>query len=349
MTHPWEKSYPKGLEWDQEIISQPIYNLLDQTAETFPDNTAFNFLGSKMTWSEINTLSKKMARGLQRLGVRKGTKVGIMLPNCPYFIIAFYAIARTGATAVNFNPLYSEREISYQIEDSATDIMITLDLGLMYYKLEKMLHSTRLNQIVICPFTDCLPFPKNMLFKLFKGKERARIPNNDRHLFYDVLIDNSGKLDPVEINPDEDVALFQYTGGTTGVPKAAQLTHTNISANVEQVAAWLPGARPGVDKMLGVLPFFHVFAMTVVMNLSVKSGFEIIATPRFDLEDTLKIIDKEKPQLFPAVPAIYSAINNHKKRTQYDLTSLRTCVSGGAPLPVEVKKTFEKKTGCVVV
>ena len=272
-----------------------------------------------------------------------------MLPNSPYFIIAFYAIARTGATAVNYNPLYSEREISYQIEDSETDIMITLDLGLMYHKLNKMLRSTRLNQIVVCPFTQVLPFPKNILFSMFKGKEIAKIPNDDRHLDYNTMVDNKGQLDPVTIDPENDTALYQYTGGTTGVPKAAELTHANLIANTEQVAAWLPNAKAGEDKMLGVLPFFHVFAMTVVMNFSVKMGFEIIATPRFDLDDTLKIINKKKPQMFPAVPAIYTAINNHSKRDQYDLTSLSTCVSGGAPLPVEVKKKFEEKTGCVVV
>ena len=348
-TQPWDKSYPSDIKWNMDVETAPVYSMLDNTAAKFGDRPAFDFLGKKWTWDEINTLSKKMARGLQRLGAQKGMKIGIMLPNTPYFLIAFYAIARTGATAVNFNPLYSEREIAYQIEDSETDLMITLDLGMMYHKLEKMLHSTRLNQIVICPFTDVLPFPKNILFKTLKGKEIARIPNNDRHLFYETLIDNEGKLDPVEINVEEDVALFQYTGGTTGVPKAAQLTHANLTANADQVSKWLLNARAGEDKMLGVLPFFHVFAMTVVLNLSVKMGFEIIATPRFDLEDTLKIIDKKKPDHFPAVPAIYSAINNHPKRTQYDLTSLRTCVSGGAPLPVEVKKNFEKKTGCIVV
>lgn len=346
---PWELIYPESLSWNDDLHEGAVFSLLDSTAKMYPDNKAFDFLGKKWTWNEIDALSYKMAAGLQRLGARKGMKIGIMLPNSPYFLIAFYAIARTGATAVNFNPLYSESEISYQIEDSETDMMVSLDLALMHDKLEKMLHSTRLNQIVVCPFTDILPFPKSLLFKLFKGSEIADIPNNDRHIFYKTLIDNTGLVDPVEINPQEDVALFQYTGGTTGVPKAAQLTHANLTANVDQVSKWLVNARPGEDKMLGVLPFFHVFAMTVVMNLSVKMGFEIIATPRFDLNETLKIIDKKKPTLFPAVPAIYSAINAHSEREKYDLTSLRSCVSGGAPLPVEVKKSFEEKTGCVVV
>lgn len=346
---PWSSVYPSPLTWDMDVAVGPIYSLLDDTAKKYGDCSAFDFLGKKLTWKEINDLSYKMAAGLQRLGARKGMKIGIMLPNTPYFLIAFYAIARTGATAVNFNPLYSESEISYQIEDSETDMMVTLDLNLMHEKLEKMLHSTRLNQIVVCPFADALPFPKNVLFRMFKKNDIAHIPNNDRHIFYRTLIDNRGHVDPVDINPVEDVALYQYTGGTTGVPKAAQLTHANLTANADQVAKWLVHARPGEDKMLGVLPFFHVFAMTVVMNLSVKMGFEIIATPRFDLDDTLKIIAKKKPTLFPAVPAIYNAINAHPKQSEYDLTSLRTCVSGGAPLPVEVKKNFEKKTGCVVV
>lgn len=151
------------------------------------------------------------------------------------------------------------------------------------------------------------------------------------------------------IDPAEDVAVLQYTGGTTGIPKGAMLTHANITANTEQAVRWLIGAKAGEEKMLGVLPFFHVFAMTVVMNLSVRLGFEIIALPRFDLEQTLKLIHRKKPHYLPAVPAIYNAINNHKKNEHYRLNSLRYCISGGAPLPIEVKTAFEKKTGCVVV
>jgi long-chain acyl-CoA synthetase len=345
----WEKSYPEGISWDKPVWTGPIHAYLENARRQHADRPAFNFMGKKWTWAEIGALTDKMAKGLHDLGVEKGVKVGICLPNTPYFLIAFYAIAKTGATIVHYNPLYVERELAYQIEDSKTDLMITFDLKVVYDKLEKMLHETRLNQLIICPFKDILPFPKNILFPLVKGKEIADIPNDDRHIRFEKVISNDGNFNPLPVDPHNDVALLQYTGGTTGVPKGAMLTHENLTANVEQCVAWLNDVNPGQEKMVGVIPFFHVFAMTCVMNFSVKCGFEIVALPRFELEATLKLIDKERPHFFPAVPAIYNAINNYKELESFDLTSLRYCISGGAPLPVEVKKNFEATTGCVLV
>jgi long-chain acyl-CoA synthetase len=227
--------------------------------------------------------------------------------------------------------------------------MVTLDLAALYPKVDALLANSRLRKMVICPFASMLPFPKNLLFPLVKKGDVAKTENDERHIHLRDLLANDGKPEKVAIDPLEDVALLQYTGGTTGVPKGAMLTHANVHANVEQAFNWFFKAQPGKDKMLGVLPFFHVFAMTAVMNLSVRAGFEIIAVPRFDLEQTLHIIDKKKPTYFPAVPAIYNGINHHARIKDFDLTSLRYCVSGGAPLPVEVKKAFEANTGCVVV
>lgn len=345
----WEEHYPENIDWNAPVWTGHFFTYMENARRLYGNRPAFNFMGKRWTWSEMASLTDRMAKGLHDLGVEKGVKVGICLPNTPYFLIAFYAIAKTGATVVHYNPLYAERELAYQIEDSKTDLMITFDLKVAYDKMEKMLHQTRLNQIIICPFKDILPFPKNLLFPLVKGKEIAEIPNDDRHIRFDKVIANDGdfQLQPVDVQ--NDVALLQYTGGTTGVPKGAMLTHANLTANVEQCVMWLNDVNPGQEKMLGVIPFFHVFAMTCVMNFSVKNGFEIVAIPRFELDATLKLIDKEKPHFFPAVPAIYNAINNHPKVKEFDLTSLRYCISGGAPLPVEVKKTFEQTTGCVLV
>lgn len=327
----------------------PVFDLLDRAAAEFGENPAFDFLGYKQNWADIHSLSLKFAKSLQDMGIGRGKKVGLFLPNCPYFVIAYYAILYTGATAVHFNPLYARRELAAQIEDSETDLMITLDLEILYEKVQQMLHDTRLDHIVICRFTDVLPPLKSWLFRTFKRKEIAYVQAGKRTSFFHEMVAHEVAPLPAEIDPKEDVALFQYTGGTTGLPKAAMLTHANIVANTEQAALWFHDCHPGQDKMLGVIPFFHVFAMTAVMNLSVRKGLEIIATPRFDLDETLKTISKKKPTVFPAVPAIYTAINNHKKLKRYDLSSLRYCVSGGAALPVEVKKTFEEKTGCVLV
>lgn len=347
--YQWLEKYPKKVTWDQKVPVYPVDELLSHAARDFGDRPGFDFLGKKWSWSEINDTVNKLAKGLQNIGVEKGIKVGLFLPNSPYFLMGYYAVLRAGGTVVNYNPLYSVRELAHQIEDSETDLMITCNLKILTEKTDHMLSDTRLDKVIICPFTDILPFPKNFLFKIVKCAELSNPVKKGRYLSLEEILDNDGKPAKIDINVEEDTAVVQYTGGTTGVPKGAELTHANVSGNVEQCSQWLYEGTPGHEKMLGVLPFFHVFAMTVVMNLAVKSAFEIIALPRFDLNQTLKLINKKKPNYFPAVPAIYNAINNHPKRSQYDLTSLKVCVSGGAPLPVEVKKSFEEKTGCVVI
>lgn len=346
--YPWIKSYPEGMRWDALVRGYPVFDMLKSTAEKFGARPAIDFLGLKMTWEQVYQAALKLAAGLQEQGAGKGMKIGLFLPNGPYFLIAYYAILKTGATVVNFNPLYAEAELVNQIEDSETDIMVTADLTLTHTKMLKMLSDTRLKKLVMCRFTDILPFPKNILFKLLKGKELSRVPQDARHVWYHDLIAHDREPQPVKIDPDKDVALLQYTGGTTGIPKGAMLTHSNITANTEQAGILLHMTRKGEDKMVGVLPFFHVFAMTAVMNISVLKGWEIITLPRFDLKQTLKLIHKKKPQIFPAVPAIFNAINNHPALHKYDLKSLEYCISGGAPLPAEVKAKFEEKTGAKI-
>jgi len=337
----YNKSYPTHLSLNASIPAYPLFGLLETAARTFGTRPAFDFLGHKLTWSDVYEQSMRLARSLQDRGIGKGRRVGLFLPNCPYFLIAYYAIARTGATIVNYNPLYPEKELMHQINDSGTDTMITTDLEMLYGKIKNMVGTSCLQTLIVCQFTDILPFPKNLLFKTVKGKELAHIPAGAVAWYHD-LINHDLPPHDIAIHPYEDIALLQYTGGTTGVPKGAMLTHANVVGNAEQCVMWLDGGRPGEDKMLGVLPFFHVFAMTAVMNFSVKLGLEIIALPRFELDQTLKLIHTKKPHFFPAVPAIYNGINNHKKLKKYDLSSLKFCISGGAPLPVEVKNALRR-------
>lgn len=347
---PWLTSYPPGVPKDAAIADVPAHRLLDDTVKAFPDRPAFDFMGKKWTWAQIGDLTDRFAAGLQKAGIGKNMRVGLFLPNTPYFLIAYYAVSKTGATLVHFNPLYPERELMHQIEDSGTEVMITLDLALVCDKAHAMLHATCLKRLILCRFADILPFPKNWLFPVVKRGEIGKVPHPARCLWFHDMVKGPATPAPIEINPADDVLLLQYTGGTTGVPKGAMLTHRNIYANAMQSRMWFPEAKQGQEKMLAVLPFFHVFAMTAVMNMGVAAAMEIIVPhPRFDLDTTLKAIHKKKPQYFPAVPAIYSAINTHPKRKKYDLSSLRYCISGGAPLPVEVKREFEAKTGCVVV
>jgi long-chain acyl-CoA synthetase len=345
----WLKAYPKDIEWDQTFEVKPLWSILDDAVRRFPNNDIIDFLGKTYSYAEIGHQVDRAAAGFQRLGVGKGTKVGLFLPNCPQFIICYFGILKAGGTVVNYSPLYSEQELLHQIEDSHTDIMVTLNLKVLYPKMKAMLAQSRVKKLIIGNMPEVLSFPKNLLFPLFKRGDIAAVPNDSDHVAFAQLVNNDGAYTPVEVDPATDIAVLQYTGGTTGVSKGAMLTHANLYANTMQGRIWFEGVTEGEETMMGVLPFFHVFAMTVVMNLSISIAAKIIMHPRFELEPVLKDLDKKKPTLFPGVPTMYTAINNYPKLSDYDLSSLKFCLSGGAPLPVEVKQNFESFTGCKLV
>jgi long-chain acyl-CoA synthetase len=342
----WEKHYPEGLSWRVPLLKKPLFHILDQAVQKYPDNDLCDFQGKSFSYKKIGYYADRVAEGLQKLGVRKGTKVGIFLPNTPYSIMFYFGILKAGATVVNYNPLYVERELISQIEDSETDIMVTIDLKFLMDKIEPMLVSTRLQKIIVCPMADILPFPKNVLYPLVKARDVAKAAADNRHVWFKDLVDNHGKPEPVTIDAENDIAVLQYTGGTTGTPKGAMLTHGNIYANVQQTINWVKSIEPGRDTMMGVLPFFHVFAMTVVMNCSIWAGMKILLHPKFVLDDVLKSIKKHRPTFFPAVPAIFNAIALSPHLKGIDFSCLKFCMSGGAPLPGDVKRLFEEKTGC---
>ncbi|MEM7620302.1 MAG: long-chain fatty acid--CoA ligase [Pseudomonadota bacterium] len=348
----WLKSYPETINWAMELQPKPVYEFLDISAQKIPNNTCTFFLGKTSSYKEIQDDVNRAAKGLQKIGVKKGTKVGLLLPNTPTFIIFYFAILKTGATVVNYNPLYTVEELSVQAKDSQTEIMITHDLKILFDKAEALLSSDLLSHVVVCPFAQHLPFVKSLLFRIFKGKELAtptRTKAADKIIHQDTLFDNDGAYEPVSIDLENDVALLQYTGGTTGTPKGAMLTHSNLSTNVEQIKAWAPDMRFGQERIMGVLPFFHVFAMTAVMNYGVAIGAELILIPKFELVEGLTIINNKKPTIMPGVPTLYNAMINYPKLAKYDLSSINFCISGGAALPVEVKRAFEEHTGCNLV
>jgi long-chain acyl-CoA synthetase len=343
--YPWLNSYPPNVKWDVTFASRPLFAVLDDTVARFAQRPAIDFLDRKYTYAQLGALVNRAAKGFQQLGVVKGTKVGLFLPNCPQFIVCYYGILKAGGTVVNYSPLYSEPELKHQIEDSDTDIMVTLGLKVLYPKMKSLLGQTRLKKLVIGTVQEALPFPKNLLYPLAKKQDIAEIAWDDKHIRFKDLVANDGAAKPVAIDPKEDIAVLQYTGGTTGLPKGAMLTHHNLAANTEQARLWFPQANEGAERMMGVLPFFHVFAMTSIMNMGIRIGAEIIMLPRFELETVMKLIPKKKPTLFHGVPTMYVAIAGHKNIAATDVTSIRGCISGGAPLPVEVKQKFEKLTG----
>lgn len=347
----WEKSYPEGVSWEIEIEQKPVFAILDEAVKKWPSNNVIDFLDKKITYAELDDLVSRAAKGFQELGVKKGVHVGLFLPNTPHYIVCFFAILKAGGTVVNYSPLDAERELMHKIEDSQTDIMVTLDLNALYPNIAKLLDKTRLKKLVVGSLKEVLPFPKNLLFPIVKSKEIASIPKDDKHISYKSLIANDGKYTPVDVkHPQERVAVLQYTGGTTGLPKGAMLTHSNIVAACQQLRAMQQGTNrvlvDGEEKVLTVLPLFHIYALTVNMNFGIAGGAELILHPKFELNDVMRDLDKKKPTVFPGVPTMYMAIANHPDIANYDLSSLKFCASGGAPLPVEVQDHFQRVTGC---
>ncbi len=349
--YPWLKSYPEGTNWDAEINPCLVHEFLEKSAKKYPRNNCTYFLGKTLTYKQIHKETNRVAKGLQELGVKKGDKVGLFLPNTPTYIIFYNAILKIGGVVVNFNPLYSVEELEFQVKDSQTDLMITLDLQILFEKVEALAASGTLKKAVICPFAKLLPAVKSFLFKAIKKKELANWQSSavaDKCIDYKTLRKNNGKYQPVESNV-EDLALLQYTGGTTGTPKGAMLSHANLSYNILQKKMWAPGLVEGEEKIMGILPLFHVFAMTTVMNYGLAAAAEIILIPKFELKSGLKLIHKLRPTLMPGVPTLYTAMINFPKLSKFDLSGLKFCISGGAPLPVDVKRKFELLSGCKLV
>lgn len=349
---PWLASYPVGVDWSASFTARTVPALLDAAVARFGDRTATNFIGRTMTYRELGGRIDQAAGALQHQGVKAGTRVGLFLPNAPTYIVYYYAALKLGAVIVNYNPLYTHDEIVHQVRDSGTELMVTLDLKLLFDKVERLLAEGVLPRALVASFTALLPATKSVLFKLFRGRELAypaRSAARDRILIEGDVTGEEAPYIPAAVKPG-DLAVIQYTGGTTGTPKGAMLTHANLTINVAQSGAWSAQLlKAGEERVLAVLPFFHVFAMTGIMNFGLSEGAEIIVVPRFVLDDTINLIAKSRPTVMPGVPTLFAAIMNHPDTGKLDLRSLKLCLSGGAPLPLEVKKGFEALTGAKLV
>ncbi len=344
-SYPWLKAYPPEIDWGAEIDVKPMPALIDEAAARFADRPCIDFLDRRYSFAEIGRLADRAAKGLRALGVEPGVKVGLHLPNCPYSVVCYYAVLKAGGTLVNFNPLYATPELQHQIEDSETDVMVTLDAASLHDRLAPLVGRSRLRHVVVCRLAEALPFPRNWLYPWVMRHEVARIPADGIHLPFSRLIDNDGAIAAEPIDPHRTIALLQYTGGTTGLPKAAMLSHANLYANTEQCARWFAHAPAGPRRIVGILPLFHVFAMTVIMNWALHQGAEMILLPRFKLADLLRTIDRKKATVLAGVPTLFNAIVNAPDLARYDLSSLQYCISGGAPLAAELRAAFERTIG----
>jgi len=339
MEKPWLKFYPKEVPPEIEIPDKSIYHLLEDSANKFPDKIAVVFFGKKLTYRELKDSVDRLAAALHALGVRKGDRVGLFMPNSPQYVIAYFAVPRIGAVIVNMNPMYVERELEYQLNNSGAETVIALDL--LYPRIKNVRSKVKLKNVIVTGVKDYLP---PMLKLLYPLKQKERIVFEKDVLFLKDLLRKYPPTPPEVSISHEDLALLQYTGGTTGRPKGTMLTHRNIIANTIQAETWFYKDVEGEETILLVLPMFHAYGM-IAMFGQLYRGSKMIMVPKFEIKMVLKLIKKYKPTLFPGVPTIFIAINNHPGADKYNISSIKTCLSAAAPLPVEVISKFEGLTG----
>ncbi|MEM4674896.1 MAG: long-chain fatty acid--CoA ligase [Nitrososphaerota archaeon] len=344
----WFKFYPPNVPKTIEIPEMRIDELLREAAKEAPNKVAMDFLGKELTFKELDSLVDRFAAALLDVGVSQGDVVAIMLPNCPQFAIAYYAVSRIGATSTTMNPLYTPREVEHQMTDSGSKALVILDA--LYPNVKEVVKKIGVKAVIVTNLGDFMPPVKRALGKLLKKIPSAKIePEPGIYFMMDLI--KKHKAEPQapkkKVKPKEDVAVLLYTGGTTGLPKGAMLTHYNLVANVFQCNAWVGGTK-GQEVMLSVLPWYHVYGQTVCLNASIALQSKNVVLPRFDPEQVMKAIQEHKVTLFPAVAVIYNAINNHPKVKKYDLSSLKAGISGAGPLPLAIQETFEKLTGAII-
>ncbi|ATP41364.1 long-chain fatty acid--CoA ligase [Solibacillus sp. R5-41] len=347
----WFASYPDEVPHTLEIPQNPVQQFLTQANNEVPTNVAIHFMGKELTFKELYESSLKFANYLRSLGVEKDDRVAVMLPNCPQAVIAYYGILYAGGIVVQTNPLYTERELQYQMADSGAKVILVMDI--LYPRAMKILKETKIENVIVTGIKDYLPFPKNLVYPFIQKKQygfSVKVEHSGmNHLFTEIMRSASANPIDVEFDFENDLALLQYTGGTTGFPKGVMLTHKNLVANTTMCDAWMYRCKKREEIILGVLPFFHVYGMTTVLVLSVMQQAKMVLLPKFDVEQTLKNIDKQKPTLFPGAPTMYIGILNHPDLSKYDLSSIKACMSGSAPLPLELQEKFEEITGGRIV
>ena len=344
---PVPASYGHAQPWDSEVVPEPLHAILQRQAEARPEAMLVEFLGRKYSYREIHAEARRFAHGLIARGIARGDRVGLFLPNVPAYVSAYYGAMMAGAVVVNFSPLYTVEELAQQVEDSGTRLLVTLDAPALLPTAVKVLDGSSLEMLAVAKLSDMLPLVKSLALRTLRRSQIAAIPDRpDVALLSDWLSDTPMALPAIQTG---DLALLQYTGGTTGTPKGAMLSHGNLSSNAIQVDMIDPFDREQPDIVMGGLPLFHVFANTCVLNRTVVKGGAMVLVPRFDPGQVLATISRTKPVAFPGVPTMFQALLDHKDFGRTDWSSLRICISGGAPMPGPLREKFESATGVRLV
>ncbi|MBN1574582.1 MAG: long-chain fatty acid--CoA ligase [Deltaproteobacteria bacterium] len=346
MKRVWHQFYDEGVTPEMKIPEITIYDILENSTEKYPDNPATYFMGARLKYTQLKDHVDRFAAGLKKMGVKKGDRIAVSLPNCPQSVIAFYAAFKLGAVAVGFNPLYVERELIYQFNDSGAETLITLDI-LWEKRIKGIADEVPLKRIIVTNVKDYLPGLKALFYPVaarLQGMWAPAQPDERVHYFKDV-VSNSDPKGATQEAKHEDLALLQYTGGTTGLPKGVMLSHKNIVSCTVAIGSYFTNAVMGKERHISVIPAFHIYGLTMCTVMPVYQGAEIQLIPRFDVNMLLKEIPKLKPTYFCAVPTMYVGIINHPDLKKYDISSIKGCFSGASPLPVSVMKRFEELTG----
>jgi long-chain acyl-CoA synthetase len=348
---PWVKSYPPNVRSDAPLDLSSVQSVLEKAAERFGPRPALDFMNKRVSYAELDALANRAAAGFQKLGVRPGVHVGLFLPNTPHYVIAFFGVMKAGGVVVNYSPLDALPTLQFKVNDSETDILVTLDLASLYPQAEKLIASTRLKTLIVGEFAEMTPAPAAVAAQMKAAGMLAEVKRDGAHVAFKDLIDNDGRH---QVHPlgalDDELAVIQYTGGTTGSPKGAMLTHANLTAAcslyTEVMTRSEQGLRVGEERFLCILPLFHIYSLTVVMLLGFRLGAELVLHPRFDAQAAVKDMVEKKITVYLGVPTMHVAILGVPGVETMDFSSLRLCGSGGAPLPVAVQDRFERVIGC---
>ena len=353
MDKPWTRMYEQGVPAE---IAYPdgmvVTDFLERAAERFPNNPATIFpvaigsrlLAGRLTYRDLDTAANRFANALIQLGVQKGDRVALLFPNSPQFVIAYFGALKAGAVVIAFNPVYTEHEIERQLNDCGAETVVTMTKW--YLAIKQVQANTRVTRVIATNIKDYFHPIASALFTVAKEeKEGFRVKIDPKDYSFKAMLAHANDAKPnVKISPD-DIALLQYTGGTTGVPKGAVLTHRNLVSNCLQCVAWFVSAQDGKEVTLSIIPFFHMYGMMVAMMFTIAKGGALVLFPKFDLQQAFMAIDTYRPTVFPGVPALYIQFINSPDVSKHDLRSVKTCLSGAAPLPQEVQTGFEMLSG----